>query len=194
MYCDWHWSRQWGRLGCFIIPSDFLLTALVYTYMKLTQPVPAGGAIQTKLRFVVGRWLTWDATTLHMNWFPNWWSDIIPRRKRQRKETVTRVNGSLRGANRPGNASAMCFITATPNEKTPGVWHQLIRINANENTGAGLCLSQSWLHLLQGSVYLLLIVFIRPIPVELFAFLKEELDHSFCKSVIPLPHLHPLQI
>lgn len=110
--------------------------------MKLTQPVPAGGAIQTKLRFVVGRWLTWDATTLHMNWFPNWWSDIIPRRKTQREETVTCVNGSLQGANRPRNASAMCFITATRNEETPGACHQVIRINANENTGAGLCLSQ----------------------------------------------------
>lgn len=37
------------------------------TYIKFTQPVPAGGAIQTKLRFVVGRWLTCEATTLHMN-------------------------------------------------------------------------------------------------------------------------------
>lgn len=27
----------------------------VGTYMKFTQPVPAGGAIQTKLRLVVGR-------------------------------------------------------------------------------------------------------------------------------------------
>lgn len=30
-------------------------THTVGTYMKFTQPVPAGGAIQTKLRFVVGR-------------------------------------------------------------------------------------------------------------------------------------------
>lgn len=57
------------------------------TYIKFTQPVPAGGAIQTKLRFVVGRWLTCDATTLHMNWFPNWWSDITPKRKGKQDET-----------------------------------------------------------------------------------------------------------
>lgn len=120
--------------------------------MKLTQPVPAGGAIQTKLRFVVGRWLTCDATTLHINWFPNWWSDIIPTRKTQGR-TVTRVNGSLQGANRPRNTSAMCCIMAWWNEKTPRVCHWVIRINANENIGAGLCLSQGWLYLLQLHVF-----------------------------------------
>lgn len=110
-----------SRLDCFIVPRVVICSWLwVYTYMKLTQPVPAGGAIQTKLRFVVGRWLTWDATTLHMNWFPNWWSDIIPGRETQREETVTRVNGSLWGANRPRNASAMCFIMATGMKKPQG--------------------------------------------------------------------------
>lgn len=48
------------------------------THMKLTQPVPGGGAIQMKLRLVEGRWLTWDATTLHTNWVPNCLSDITP--------------------------------------------------------------------------------------------------------------------
>lgn len=140
------YSDSVSRLDGSIVPRVSVCPWLcAHTYMKLTQPVPAGGAIQTKLRLVVGRWLTWDATTLHMNWFPNWWSDIIPGRKRQRKETVTSVNGSLQGANRPRNVSAMCFIMATRNEKTPGVCHQITRINANENTGAGLCLSQGWL-------------------------------------------------
>lgn len=82
--------------------------------MKLTQPVPAGGAIQTKLRFVVGRWLTCDATTLHINWFPNWWSDIIPIRHEGDKQQHVNL---LQGADRPRNTSAMCFIVATQSEK-----------------------------------------------------------------------------
>lgn len=40
------------------------------TYKKLTQPVPGGGAIQTKLKLVEGWWLTWEATTLQTNWVP----------------------------------------------------------------------------------------------------------------------------
>lgn len=40
------------------------------TYRKLTQPVPGGGAIQTKLKLVEGWWLTWEATTLQTNWVP----------------------------------------------------------------------------------------------------------------------------
>lgn len=62
--------------------------------MKFTQPVPAGGAIQTKLRLVVGRWLTWEATTLHINWFPNWWSDMIPERQKG-TEVIRTIKQSL---------------------------------------------------------------------------------------------------
>lgn len=58
------------------------------THMKLTQPVPGGGAIQMKLRLVEGRWLTWDATTLHTNWVPNCLSDITPD-KHTHEESLT---------------------------------------------------------------------------------------------------------
>lgn len=54
------------------------------TYRKFTQPVPGGGAIQTKLKLVEGWWLTWEATTLQTNWVPaNWRSDITPGRERR---------------------------------------------------------------------------------------------------------------
>lgn len=70
-----------------IYPTHTFATSTLGTHMKFTQPVPAGGAIQTKLRLVVGRWLTWEATTLHINWLPNWWSDIIPARQKGRDFT-----------------------------------------------------------------------------------------------------------
>lgn len=51
------------------------------TYRKLTQPVPGGGAIQTKLKLEDGWWLTCEATTLQTNWVPaNCRSGITPGR------------------------------------------------------------------------------------------------------------------
>lgn len=78
------------RSICLPYWSDSLVT-----YMKFTQPVPAGGAIQTKLRLVVGRWLTWEATTLHINWLPNWWSDMIPKRQKGREAVIKTTKQAL---------------------------------------------------------------------------------------------------
>lgn len=51
------------------------------SYRKLTQPVPGGGAIHTKLKMEEGWWLTWEATTLQTNWVPpNCRSGITPER------------------------------------------------------------------------------------------------------------------
>lgn len=61
------------------ITSPAISVSKHMTYRKLTQPVPGGGAIQTKLKLVEGWWLTWEATTLQTNWVPpNWRSGITP--------------------------------------------------------------------------------------------------------------------
>lgn len=52
------------------ITSPAISVSKHMTYRKLTQPVPGGGAIQTKLKLVEGWWLTWEATTLQTNWVP----------------------------------------------------------------------------------------------------------------------------
>ncbi len=82
--CLWVVLRAWNS-GVWFAWAVYVWCV---THMKLTQPVPGGGAIQMKLRLVEGRWLTWDATTLHTNWVPNCLSDITPD-KHTHEESLT---------------------------------------------------------------------------------------------------------
>ena len=85
-----------------------------HTYRKLTQPVPGGGAIQTKLKLVEGWWLTWEATTLQTNWVPaNWRSGITPGEEERKSETP-----NVHWASKTTlSSSAAFFLKTTPKIK-----------------------------------------------------------------------------